>query len=281
VGDESNLGLYEAAPGRIPMRIAAYYSHPIWIDDALYVAEKRSLFKVLPPATRPLLTIDTPRSGAATQPFALSGWALDRDAAGASGIDTVHVWAFPTSGAAPTFMGAAAMNLPRPDVASAYGAQFAHAGFSLRIAGLAPGSYRLTAYAHSAYSNAFVASTSTTVSVPSQVRVVIDTPASGVVAGAFAVAGWALDGAAASGTGIDRVQIYAYPSTGAAIYLGGANSATRPDVAAAFGPAFARAGYGLVVDRLAPGRYTMAVFARSAVTGRYAPAATRAITVGP
>src|SRR5260221_7453780 len=71
------------------------------------------------------LNIDIPAAGAtATQPIAMSGWALNRDASGGTGVDAVHVYAFPTNGAPSTFVGSAAYGQARPDVGNVYGAQF-------------------------------------------------------------------------------------------------------------------------------------------------------------
>jgi hypothetical protein len=48
--------------------------------------------------------------------------------------------------AAPEFLGAAALNGARPDVGAIYGTQFARAGWAVSAAGLAPGTYDITAY---------------------------------------------------------------------------------------------------------------------------------------
>ena len=45
------------------------------------------------------VAIDVPRSQQAVeQPFVLAGWAADLDAASGTGIDTLHVWAYPLDG---------------------------------------------------------------------------------------------------------------------------------------------------------------------------------------
>ena len=106
------------------------------------------------PAT-PMMTIDTPPDGAtAAQPFLLAGWAIDRDAPSGTGIDAVHVWAFPDNGAA-VFIGAAATGGVRGDVAAIYGAQFATSGYNLAVTGLATGSYQIVVYAHSSVTGTF------------------------------------------------------------------------------------------------------------------------------
>ena len=72
-----------------------------------------------------------------------------------TGVATVHVWAFPTTGAAPIFLGAANMGVQRPDIAAYFGnPALASAGFGLS-AFLPPGTYDITAYAFSTVANAF------------------------------------------------------------------------------------------------------------------------------
>ena len=52
------------------------------------------------------VAIDTPRSQQDVgQPFVLAGWAADLDAATTTGIDTLHVWAYPLAGGSPVFLG--------------------------------------------------------------------------------------------------------------------------------------------------------------------------------
>ena len=78
------------------------------------------------------VAIDTPRSQQDVgQPFVLAGWAADLDAAEGSGIDTLHVWAYPSTGGAPVFLGTPTLGGIRPDVAAVYGDQFREAGFAL------------------------------------------------------------------------------------------------------------------------------------------------------
>ena len=51
--------------------------------------------------SNPLLTIDVPANAAVVgATFTVSGWAIDRAASSGTGIDQVHVWAFPTGGGA-------------------------------------------------------------------------------------------------------------------------------------------------------------------------------------
>ena len=87
-------------------------------------------------------------------------------------------------------------------------------------------------------------------------RVAIDAPAEGAtVSNGFTIAGWAADLSAPSGTGIDSVQAYAYPSGGGAgVYLGAASyGLARPDVGGIFGSRFTNSGYSMTVANLTPG----------------------------
>ena len=107
------------------------------------------------------------------------------------------------------------------------------------------------------------------VTVAPNPRVVIDTPVPGKLNVPAAIAGWALDLAADEGTGMDAIHVWAVPfSGGPATFMGvAAYGIARPDVAAAFGKGgFSASGYSLVLPRLAPGRYRLAVCAR--LTGR-------------
>src|SRR5260221_6102003 len=87
----------------------------------------------------------------------------------------------------------------------------------------------------------------------------IDTPASGVIPPAssgaiqsvpFAIAGWALDRSAASGTGVDSISIWASPvGGGPALFAGsGGYGAPRPDLAAFFGTQFFNSGFNTLVS---------------------------------
>jgi hypothetical protein len=113
-------------------------------------------------------------------------------------------------------------------------------------------------------------------------RVVIDAPqGSRPIRGEVLVAGWAFDGRAADGTGIDAVEVWAYPDDGTSpIYLGHATiGGSRPDVAAVYGERAGSTGFGLIVRPMAVGGYTLAVFGRSTVTGTFLPATTVHIDV--
>jgi hypothetical protein len=62
----------------------------------------------------------------------------------------VHGWAVPSNGGAAVFLGAATLNVPRPDIGAIYGARFAGSGFTLDAPALAPGTYTIAVSAFSA-----------------------------------------------------------------------------------------------------------------------------------
>jgi len=91
--------------------------------------------------------------------FMIAGWAADVDAFGDTGVDTVHVWAYPVNASGqhddPSFLGAATYGGARPDVAAIYGDQFLHSGYGLGVQNLAPGTYDLAVFAYSTVQGGF------------------------------------------------------------------------------------------------------------------------------
>ena len=73
-------------------------------------------------------------------------WAADLDAAAGTGIDTLHVWAYPATGGAPVFVGTPTLGGVRPDVAAVHGEQFRESGFGLSCRGSSPGTYDLAVF---------------------------------------------------------------------------------------------------------------------------------------
>jgi YVTN family beta-propeller protein len=230
--------------------------------------------------TLPQTWIDEPVAGSTlNQPVLLRGWAIDRDDTQIAdiyggGVDAVHVWAYPVTGAAPTFLGQAG-GQARPDLAAAYGEKYSGSGFTLTIRGLASGTYTIVAYAHSKRTGAFTPRTVTVSLTANATPVgVMDAPRDGdEVTQPFLLAGWAADLARASGTGVDAVHVYAYPETGGApVFVGAAQYGTwaRPDVAAYFNDnALIPSGFIMLVNGLAIGRYQLVAFAHSTVTGQF------------
>src|SRR5699024_9949703 len=160
-----------------------------------------------------------------------------------TGIDAIHTWAFPTAGGSPIFVGAATYGMARPDVAAAFGnSGFTSSGFSLPIPSLPRGSYRLIVYARRTGNATFDVSNGVDGDADwsSRRRIEMDAPSDDQsVSGALAVAGWAVDLSAPSGSGIDAVHVWAFAEDGRApVFLGAAQyGMDRPDVAAYFGTA--------------------------------------------
>jgi hypothetical protein len=232
------------------------------------------------------IAIGTPADGAAlAQPFNMTGWALDTGASSGSGVDAVHVYAFRNdgSGTAPQFLGVATYGTNRPDVAAIYGAQFAPSGFEIRVAGLAPGPYRLVAYARRAGTATFMANAFKDVTITATGFLFIDTPApSATVTSAFEVGGWAVDPSAASGTGVDQIHIYIFPNGGAdpPVYIGMASLGwARPDVGAVLGSQFTNSGFHFTVTGATPGNFVLGVYAHSTVTNTFSIVKTVPFTV--
>ncbi len=71
-----------------------------------------------------------------------------------TGINTIHVWAFPTTGGPPVFVGVPAIGGSRPDVGAYFGSRFTPSGYNI-LANLTPGTYDLSVYGHSAVTNTF------------------------------------------------------------------------------------------------------------------------------
>ena len=228
------------------------------------------------------IRIDTPAGGTVTQPFWMGGWAVDLAASSGPGVDAIHVWAHPASGAPPIFMSDAyPVAGMRPDVGAFFfeDGRFSDSGWNAPVNGLGAGTYTLTAYAHSAVTGTFTHIRSVTVTVPSP-QMNLDAPASGNVPSTFIVGGWAIDPAAASGTGVSTVHMWAVSSTGNATFLGASYGGDRPDVGNVFGQRFRYSGFGVVAS-LPPGSYTIVAYALSTVTNTFSNARSANVTVVP
>jgi hypothetical protein len=108
--------------------------------------------------TTALMSIDTPGNNQAVgSNFLVAGWATDLGATSGSGVDAIHVWAYPNpgSGAAPRFLGSASLNGARPDVAAAFGPNAQRSGFGLNVTGLPAGVYDIVVYVHSTLTGTF------------------------------------------------------------------------------------------------------------------------------
>ena len=241
--------------------------------------------EVVLPAAGARVYLDTPGNGALVQqPFTLAGWAADAGSLNGTGIDAVHVYAYPNGGrGTPFFLGAASLGTRRPDVAAFLGnPRFEPTGFTHTVANLLPGPYLLVAFGHSVLTGGWNAS-ARTITVRPGPALFIESPAEGSLAGQpFYVTGWALDLRAAVGTGMEAVMVYAEPASGGArIPLGEATRYMRPELVGQVGPQFAAGGFFLGVHDLPAGRYNIVVEARSTVTGAVSQSARRAIQTGP
>jgi len=216
--------------------------------------------------------VNGPGPGVVMQPFDVVGWAIGLGSQTTSGADAIHVWAWPTGGGAPRFVGATEPSMPRGDVGAVFGARFTNSGYQMTVNSLPGGSYVLAIYMHSTVTNTFNAVRTVDIKVSSPV---MDVGTIGPVLGTgFFVGGWSLDQAAPSGSGVDTIHTWAYPigpngAIGAPIWTGVARyGVPRPDVAAIFGPQFLNSGFDLTIG-LAPGQYFLAVFSHSTVTGTF------------
>ena len=218
------------------------------------------------------MNVDVPATNASVNgKVVVAGWAIDTGAPSGTGVDVIHVWAWPLGGS-PVFAGAASYGISRPDVGTAFGStRFTGSGFSLE-ATLPVGTYDLAVHARSTVSGTFnnVQVVRVTVLPPVSIpRMWLDYPTSGVTLSQnIFVAGWAVDLGATSGTGVDTVHVWAYPESGAPVFVGAATlGGSRPDVGAAFGSSQFNASGFSFQGTLPPGRYNLVVFPRSTVTG--------------
>jgi len=105
----------------------------------------------------PVMWVSPPASGATVaESFTIGGWAVDLAAGSGTGVDTVHIWAYPNpgSGQSPIWVGVPTMGRDRPDIAALYGSQFRYSGFDI-IATLPPGTYALSVNVFSTVTNSF------------------------------------------------------------------------------------------------------------------------------
>lgn len=230
-----------------------------------------------PPApSNPRMNADLPANGdrVPSNGFRIAGWAIDLASAIGTGVDAIHVWAHPVSGAPSFFVGEASYGTARPDLAAAFGqAHFTNSGFSL-IATMAPGTYDLSIHARSTIAGSFnnAQLRRVIVEAPASLpRMWVDMPSQNQnLSQNVRVSGWALDAGSATDNGVDAVHVYAYPTVGDPILIGVAEiGRSRPDVGAAFGSSrFNNSGFN-VEGTLPRGDFTIVVFARSAVVNAF------------
>ncbi len=131
------------------------------------VTGRGTVFRLMSVA-EPRLGLDRPTDGSTTgESLTVSGWAVDRGALLGTGVDAVHVYAYPEPGSdtQPVFLGAATIGAARPDVGDVFGSQFENSGFTLAVAGLRVGRYQIAAFLHSTVSNTFTLGANATITV--------------------------------------------------------------------------------------------------------------------
>ena len=223
------------------------------------------------------MNIDVPASGARVYStgFTIAGWAIDAASTTNSGVDAIDVWLYPVSGEPTIYLGSAQYGTMRPDVGAAFArSSFSPSGFLLNGA-VAPGTYDLAVFARSTVSGTFnnVQLVRITVEAPpSNPRMWVDTPQQNdTLSQNIFVSGWAIDLNATNNSGVDRVDVWAYPTDGSVPVLVGVAEMgrARPDVGAAFGSSkFSNSGWA-VRGTLRPGTYTLVAFAHSSVANAF------------
>jgi hypothetical protein len=253
----------------------------LFIVNGNGVPSVASIVKIAPT----IVTLDAPTANQTLlQPFVLGGWAIDQRSSSGTGVDTVHVWAFPAAGGNPIFCGAS-YGGSRPDVGAVYGARYSNSGFTILVRGLPEGAYNFIAYAHSTVTGIFdTTNTVSNVTVKAQPLLAIDTPGpNATVPHAFNVGGWAIDYGAASGTGVNTIHVWAAPAGGGSPVFAGvvAYGGARPDVGAIYGAQFTNSGYNLIINSLPAGTWDLFLFPYSTVNNYFFPATQRRVTILP
>jgi hypothetical protein len=112
---------------------------------------------VLAPVSTPKMWVDLPsQNQTVSQNFIIAGWSLDLGSSTGTGVDALHIYAYPAGGSAPIFLGVGQLGDERPDVATAFGSsRFTGAGFHLVVTTLTPGDYTLVVFSHSSVSGTF------------------------------------------------------------------------------------------------------------------------------
>jgi len=223
----------------------------------------------------PLIALDAPAYGSTAQGSVnIAGWAVDRMAASGTGIDQVHLY-MDAPGGSVAFVAGMAYGDPRSDVAAYLGSsQFTNSGYHFHwdLGGIGAGNHTMYVYVHSVLAGWFVVSRPFTV-LQSYPQIALDSPQPGasVQGSSVTVSGWAVDQAAASGTGIDQVHLYLDGPAGVGSFVAGLPyGSARPDVASYLGSArFTNSGYSYQwnIAGLAKGSHQLVIYAHSVVSG--------------
>ena len=91
--------------------------------------------------------------------------AVDLDDEVGTGVDTLHVWAYPAEGGDPIFIGPTTYGGARPDIAAVFGDRFKNSGYGIMVESLPPGTYDLAVFAWSTMRHGFVPATVVRVTV--------------------------------------------------------------------------------------------------------------------
>jgi hypothetical protein len=133
------------------------------------------------------------------------------------------------------------------------------------VAGLADGQYQLLIFAKAVGEGGFAPARVVPVTVMTPAPTVyanVDLPVAGTNGHTFMVAGWALTLNVPSPPGIVAIHVWAAPvGGGAPVFLGAPTlGGPRPDIASAFGSAYANSGFNLLVNTLPSGTWDIQVF---------------------
>ena len=225
---------------------------------------------------QPILHFDPVPAGPPAQPFQVTGFAIDTGAQNTTGIDYVHVWAYPPEGP-PTFLGASYAH-SRPDVASQYGPQFANSGFVTTVHDMPAGVITLVAYGHSEVTQQFSVVDVTQFLIPPQVemQLEVESPANfSSTPGILTLSGWSIDPASVVSVGTDIVHVWAVDDQNVAQFLGWTTcTIDRPDIAAQYGSRFLKSGWTLTATDMHAGWWTFIVYSHSSVTHTFRQART-------
>ena len=225
----------------------------------------------------PLVTVDSvTRAGSVLE---IRGWSIDRRAAAGSGIDAVHVYAYPIGAGASYFLGAQGPAFEaRPDVGAIYGPQFEQSGFHILSDRWIPsGPTTIVAYAHSGVTGQFEVLGSLFVPdlLTSELVSWLDQYPSAVVTQPIVIAGWAIDrladdAPAQYGTGVEPRWVDVYTVDGAHVLRVPVTTGfTRSDIASIFGSRFQQAGFAATIYDLRPGRYFTRIWYWMTAAGRW------------
>lgn len=110
----------------------------------------------------------------------------------------------------------------------------------------------------------------------------IESPVAGPAGQPLVIRGWAIDGAATSGSGVAAVHIYATPAGGAPVFLGAATyGGVRTDIAAQYGSRFLASGFTLTATETLPqGSVTIVAHAQASVTGAFNNSVSVVVSLG-